>query len=164
MKKLWALALLGITLAGCQEVKTEQTTLPLSLSGEMLFSGANTLQMPAENDLETLAQSLQIGKEQITDIGVAKAQIMLTDAQAQITESLLLQIVSNQQELTTIGTLNPLPEANTFSLSLAEEIDLKPYFSDDAPPTYVLDLNLSEDFMDEMVVKGELTLDINYNP
>ncbi|MCA1752185.1 MAG: hypothetical protein LC670_10415 [Flavobacteriales bacterium] len=87
----------------------------------------------------------------------------MSETQAAITESLLLQVVSNNKSLVTAGTLSPLTEdAASLDLNVAEDIDLMPYLSDEGC-TWVLDLNLSEDFMDEMTVNGTLTLRVEYS-
>jgi hypothetical protein len=162
MKKLIALLGLSLSLAGCADLSTQEKTINLNLTGEMLFSGANTLQMPVATSAESLAQEVNVVANNLSAIGVGKAIIELTGDQAAITESLLLQIVSNNQEMTTLGTLSPLPNGTKFELRLAEEIDLLPYLNDEGA-TWVLDLNLTEDFLDEMQVKGKLALTIKYS-
>jgi hypothetical protein len=117
--------------------------------------------MPVATSAESLAQEVNVVANNLSAIGVGKAIIELTGDQAAITESLLLQIVSNNQEMTTLGTLSPLPNGTKFELRLAEEIDLLPYLNDEGA-TWVLDLNLTEDFLDEMQVKGKLALTIKY--
>ena len=161
MKKLIALLGLSLSLAGCADLSTQEKTINLNLTGEMLFSGANTLQMPVVTSAESLAQEVNVVANNLSAIGVGKAIIELTGDQAAITESLLLQIVSNNQEMTTLGTLSPLPNGTKFELRLAEEIDLLPYLNDEGA-TWVLDLNLTKDFLDEMQVKGKLALTIKY--
>jgi len=142
-------------------MSSAEQTLSLELTGEMLFSGANTLSMQANTSAISLAEGLNIEAEKLVSVGVLEAIIELDAEQKQITESLLLQIVSDQEEMTTIGTLSPLPEGNAFSLNLANEMDLLPYLKDEGT-TWVLDLNLSEDYMGEMIVPAELNLVINY--
>jgi hypothetical protein len=161
MKRIIPILFLGF-LMGCQSVLTDESQkLSFNLSGDMLFEGANTLQASAEGQLQDLASNLQIDPGNIESIGVSTAQISLGD-NSTIVESLLLQIVSDKLELTTVGTLSPLPEGNSFELSLAEEIDLKPYLASEGA-TWVLDLNLSEDFMDVMEADAELSLKIQYS-
>jgi hypothetical protein len=71
--------------------------------------------------------------------------------------------VSDNKELVTIGTLNPLPEAAQLSLSLAQNTSILPYLKDKGT-TWVLDLNIAEDYMDEMVVNAKLKLSVDYIP
>lgn len=162
MKKLIALVGLSLSLAGCANLSTQEKTIDLNLTGDMLFSGANTLQMPVNTSSESLAQEVDVVAKDLAEIGVSTATIELTGDQAAITESLLLQIVSNNQEMTTLGTLSPLPEGTKFDLQLAEEIDLLPYLKDEGA-TWVLDLNLTEDFLEQMQVKGQLVITIKYS-
>lgn len=137
--------------------------MELRLSGDMLFEGSNTLQMPAEMSPAKIAEKLSVEVKNLKKIGVSKASLSMRDDQAAITESLLLQVVSNNKSLVTAGTLSPLTEdASSLDLNVAEDIDLLPYLSDEGC-TWVLDLNLSEDFMDEMTVNGTLTLRVEYS-
>jgi hypothetical protein len=87
----------------------------------------------------------------------------LDDSSREITESLLLQLVSDNQMLITIGTLSPLPSGNAMTLSLSEDTSILPYLKDDGL-TWVLDLNINEDQMDEMNVLGTLSLTVDYIP
>jgi len=162
MRNLFIASLLLVVLAGCQTLAVnEETSIPLQLSGEMLFEGSNTLQMASVTTPEALAQSLSVETSQIKEVGVASARIEFPAEEAKIAESLLLQIVSNNRDLVTIGTLSPLPSGTSFDLKLAENIDLLPYFKDEGC-TWVLDVNLSEDLMDDLSVAGSLRLQIRY--
>ncbi len=159
--KPFSFLLLLLVFTGCAKLSTETKTIDLQLSGDMLFSGANTLQMPVQTTTQSLAGTLNLEESQLKNIGLNKATIRLTEEQKAITESLLLQIVSANNEMLSLGTLNPLPEGTEFELNLAEEVDLLPYLNDE-DATWVLDLNLSEDYMDEMKVSGQLELNVNY--
>ncbi len=146
----------------CQSYTTDESeVINLDLTGEMLFEGSNTLQMRAVTKPSQIAEKLAIKEENLKHIAVSKAILKMEEEEAGIAESLLLQIVSDHNDLTTIGTLNPLPEGKEFELSLAGEIDLLPYLKDSGC-TWVLDMNINNDFMDEMHVKGALNLKIDY--
>lgn len=76
-------------------------------------------------------------------------------------ESLLLQIVSNKNKVVALDTLSILEDNTSFYLNAAEEMNLLPFMKDDGA-AWVLDVNLSEDIMDEMKAMADLTLTINY--
>ncbi|MGB0178214.1 MAG: hypothetical protein ACPF9D_13690, partial [Owenweeksia sp.] len=92
--KPFSFLLLLLVFTGCAKLSTETQTIDLQLSGDMLFSGANTLQMPVQTTTQSLAGSLNLEENQLKNIGLHKATIRLTEEQKAITESLLLQIVS----------------------------------------------------------------------
>jgi len=158
------IAFFGIAVYACSpSVSTEKVKMELSLVGEMLFEGANSLQYSNENQLAEIAAEVGVDEEAVEGITVSEVTIELDDLTRPITESLLLQVVSDNQELVTIGTLNPLPEGQVFTLSLAETTSILKYLKDSGT-TWVLDLNITEDYMDEMTVDGSLDLTIDYIP
>jgi len=158
------LAFLGILLSSCgPSVSTETVDIELKLTGEMLFEGSNSLQYANGHQLADLAGTIGTDIAAIQNVLVSNVVIGLDDSSRQITESLLLQVVSDNHELVTIGTLKPLPEGNTFTLSLAEDTSILPYLNDEGT-TWVLDLNITADYMDEMVVSGKITLNVEYIP
>lgn len=161
MKK-WAfgLLLLGV-MAGCAKTSSAEKKIDTVVSGEMLFSGPNSLQAAVYTSTEALAKELQIEALAIKSIGISGIQVTLAEDQAAIAESLLLQIVSNNNEMMALGSLSPLASGMSFELQVAEEVDLLP-FLEDAGATWVLDVNLSEDIMDEMQASIELSLTVNY--
>lgn len=135
----------------------------LALSGEMLFEGANTLQFSGELQLEAITSELDINSESLERAVLSSAVLTLDNPSRAITESLLLQVVSNNNELITIGTLSPLPAGNEMTLTLAEETSILDYLKDDGL-TWVLDLNLTADHMDEMNIFAAIGLNIDYLP
>tara|TARA_R110000868_G_scaffold299398_2_gene559696 strand:- start:92 stop:622 length:531 start_codon:yes stop_codon:yes gene_type:complete len=150
-----------IALAACSaDLAQLEVEKNLMLQGEMLFEGANTLTMENDQDLITLIEEAGLTTDQVETVGISEAKITLSSSEKSIAESLLLQIVSDNNELITLGTLNPLPEGAIVDLKLAEEIDLKPYL-EDSGCTWVLDLNLSGD-ADEMAIKSKIKLVVNY--
>lgn len=156
--------LLSFWLVSCgPTTKNESVEIELKLTGEMLFEGANTLQVSGENQLTKLGNELGVEASAIKNVSVSAAVIELDDSSKEITESLLLQLVSDNNELFTIGTLSPLPDGNNLSLSMAENTSILPYLEDDGL-TWVLDLNINEDHMEEMIVTGILTLIVDYIP
>ncbi|MCZ4410476.1 hypothetical protein O3Q51_16790 [Cryomorphaceae bacterium 1068] len=137
--------------------------MDLALSGDMLFEGANTLQFSGESQLEVITSELNINSEALESALVSSAILTLDDPTRAITESLLLQIVSDNNELITIGTLSPLPEGNKMTLSLAEEPAILNYLKDEGT-TWVLDLNITEEHMDEMNISAAVSLNVDYVP
>ncbi|TXC85456.1 hypothetical protein [Luteibaculum oceani] len=160
MMRILSLAL-ALVLFSCATVEQAEQSVEISLSGEMLFSGANTFQTPMELSEAELLEKANLPESQIKSIGVKSVEIQLDSTQRAIMESVLLQVVSDNQEMISIGTKSPLPDGTNFELSLAEEIDLLPYASD-AGATWVLDANLTEDYMDLMSVNAKVNLVINY--
>ncbi|PTM02727.1 MAG: hypothetical protein DA405_12415 [Bacteroidetes bacterium] len=151
-----------IALAACSaDLAQLEVEKNLMLQGEMLFEdAANTLTMDNDQDLITLIEEAGLTTDQVESVGISEAKITLSSSEKSIAESLLLQVVSDNNQLITLGTLNPLPEGAIVNLKLAEEIDLKPYL-EDSGCTWVLDLNLSGD-ADEMAIKSKIKLVVNY--
>ena len=154
----------GLLLSSCGPTASSKTLdLDLRLTGEMLFEGANSLQYADENQLKDLVRTLDTEVSAIQEITVTKVVIRLDDSTKQIAESLLLQVVSDNNEMMTVGTLNPIPDEEELILSLAESPSILSYLKDSGT-TWVLDLNIAEDYMDEMVVEGKLTVNVKYIP
>lgn len=161
MKKIAIILLLLGSVIACTSTSSVEKSITTVVAGEMLFSGPNSLQAPVATSVNSLAEDLSIEASQLKSIEVSAIQISLADEQADIAESLLLQIVSNNQEMTALGTLSPLENGMNFDLNIAEETDLLPFIEDDGA-TWVLDVNLSEDVMEEMRATANLNLTIKY--
>jgi hypothetical protein len=161
MRKFLYLALVPMFFA-CQSTVTDQSqSISFQVSNDMLFSGPNSLQGEGTLDLVTLAENIGAQSENIKMITVSEAKIGMAPSGQAITESLLLQIVSNKNDLKTVGTLSPVPAEGNLQLNLAQDMDLLPYLKDEGM-AWVLDLNLTEDHMDMMRAKGEVKLNIEY--
>jgi len=145
----------------CTSNTRVEKNISTTVSGEMLFTGPNSLQAPVSNSASALAEELNIDVADLSSIGVSAIEVSLLEEQAGIAESLLLQIVSNNNEMMTLGTLSPLEGGTSFELKVAEETNLLPYMKDQGA-TWVLDVNLSEDIMDEMQAIVDLTLTITH--
>ncbi len=161
MKKFLLWALVPLFMACQSNVQDDSQRLSATLSGDMLFEGANTLQGSSETTIESIAQAIGCKVEAIQSIGVKTVEVEMNAEDHTITESLLFQVVSNNQELSSIATLSPLPDSNLLKMQVAEEIDLAPYLKDEGL-TWVMDLNLTEDHMDPMTAQANLTLLVNY--
>lgn len=156
--------LILLLLQGCASTELDDGfTANLEMSGDMLFEGSNTLQMQSITTPEALASHAGTEPGKLKQVSVNSAQFQMSAEHAAITESLLLQVVSDNNALVTVGTLSPLSDPNALSLSLSEDMDLLPYLKDTGC-TWVLDLNLSEDYMDELKASGSLKLSIAYTP
>ena len=148
-------------LIGCGPTTSVEKDISTVVSGEMLFSGPNSLQAPVSLSPASLAEDLSIQQDDLKSIGLSDIQVTLAEEQAEIAESLLLQIVSNNNEMMALGTLSPLEKGTNFTLNVAEETDLLPFIEDEGA-TWVLDVNLSEDIMDEMKATVDLKITINH--
>lgn len=146
---------------GCSSSSTSEKSITTEVTGEMLFSGPNSLQAPVSVSVDGLAEELNLEPSDLKRIGISGIRVTLDGEQAELSESLLLQIVSNNTEMEALGTLSPLGEGNSFDLNVAEEVNLLPFLKDDGA-TWVLDVNLSEDIMDEMKATAELSLTIKH--
>lgn len=161
MRNLGLCLLAAVITIGCTNTSSVEKSITTTVTGEMLFSGPNSLQAPVANSPNSMAEELSIPASDLSSIEISGIQISLADEQASIAESLLLQIVSNNHEMTALGSLSPLENGLSFELNLAEETDILPFIEDEGA-TWVLDVNLSEDIMDEMKATAELKLMINY--
>lgn len=127
----------------------------------MLFDGANTLQAPAAITIESLSKMVGVKAEAIKKVGVKKAQVEILKNQVPMVESLLLQVVSNNNSLITVGTLSPVDKQGLLTLSLAEEIDVYPYLKDEGC-TWVLDANIATDDAIDLSLAGILGLEVYF--
>lgn len=161
MRKYLIWAVLPLFMACQSTVSNSDQSVSFAVSGDMLFEGPNTLQGEGSLDLVTLAENIGAEPTAIKSVKASAAKVALENPQQAITESLLLQIVSNNMDLKTVGTLSPVPAEGILQLNMAQDLDLLPYMEDEGM-TWVLDLNLSEDHMDVMKAKGDIALVIEY--
>ncbi len=150
--------IMAMALSACSaELDIETVEMELELTGDMLFEGSNTLQYSGADQLTEAAGLAGVAEGTVKAVHVDIATIELRGASREITESLLLQIVSDNKELVTIGTLNPLPKGDLLTLTLAEDPEILPYLKDSGT-TWVLDLNITEDHMDELIITAKVQL------
>lgn len=144
LKTILPLCLIVLCLA-CSEPVKESYNQTVSASGEFLFEGPNTLQGPLNLSSEDIAVSLDISAEAIKGVVLSDCSIRLSDeANREIVESFLVQIVSDKLELVSLATLNPVPESGEIVLSVNQEVDILPYLQDNTA-TLVVDSNLKSD-------------------
>lgn len=162
MNRLLLLFVIPLVAMSCASTQSDQSmTIELSLAGDMLFEGSNTLQTPSNMSLAEVAAHVSAAEENVKSVGIGSATLSMQAEHAELTESLLLQIVSDNHALTTVGTLSPLTDAGSLKLNLSENIDLLPYLKDSGS-TWVLDMNLRQDFENEIAVSATIALSIDY--
>jgi len=152
------LILVGFFASSCTSYDTNVTSVTTTVTGEMLFQGANTLQ----GDLEELRLELQnqgLSPNTIRGAKVIGVEFVMDGNDASITESMLFQIVSDNFSLKSLGSLNPVPDGESIKMNLAEDTEIIEYLQDEGS-TWVLDLNLSEDHMERMEVQCFLELEV----
>ncbi len=138
------------------EVKLVQAE-PFEVSGEFLFEGPNTLQASNAFSAETL-QKLAQSDAAPTSIKVTKATFQLNGLNAKTIESATLQIVSNNHDMISLGTVSAI-SGNEVVLNMAEETDVTNYLADEGA-TWILDVNLTQDY-DELYLPLQLEFAIN---
>lgn len=157
---VFSILLSGLMMSCAKTTSTEKAILTV-LSGDMLFSGPNSLQASIDISATALAEDLNISASSLKSVDVSGIHISLNEQQASLAESLLLQVVSDNNEMTALGTLSPLNSGMDFDLKVAEEVDILPFLQDQGA-TWVLDINLSDDVMDRMEATAEILLTLNY--
>lgn len=161
MRVLFLSIIIASAIVGCSRTSSIEKDISATVTGSMLFSGPNSLQGAVTVSANALAEEMGITADDMRSISVSAIKVALNPEQAAMAESLLLQVVSSNHELTALGTLSPLDGGNTYQLQVAEETDLLPFLNDEGA-TWVLDINLSEDIMDDMQAEVEIKLAINY--
>lgn len=161
MKLIFKLFLVFLVATSCTKTESHKHSLELKLKGDMLFIGANTLQMPVNQNASALMNEAGLNNQELKAIEIEKISVELNETQHDIIESVLLQVVSDNNDMLTLGTINPIPKGMVFDLSLAEETDLLPYF-EDANATWVMDVNIKEDYMDLMEVGVMVNIDLKH--
>ncbi len=130
---------------------------PISLTGEFLFEGPNTLQV--ENNLTLSDIMAKAGLKGVpASVEVKKASLDLSGVDADWVESATLQVSSKNLDMITIGTISILNGEAT-GITLAEETNIQPYVEDEEM-YWVLDVNLTSD-LDDLSIPLELQLTIN---
>ncbi len=164
MRKIY-IAMIIALLGACATVESDESyESEITLRGEMLFEGSNTLQAEAVLDKKAIAEHLGADPQSISEVKLLEATVEMDEEQLAITESFLLQIVSDNKGLKSLASLSPL-DANSSSqkLGVSEKAELWPHLQDNGS-TWVLDLNLTEDLMDDMQVRAKLRFLISYKP
>ncbi|NQZ78444.1 MAG: hypothetical protein HRT61_20390 [Ekhidna sp.] len=148
--------------ASCSSGETASyETSETSVSGEFLFEGPNTLQGPSTVSLSQIAKDLNISEEKIQEVSLASATIQFANDSLQSTvESALLQLVSDELALISIGTKSPFPATGPVALEVNTEQDILPYLKDSST-TAVVDVNLNQD-LDDLQATITFSLNVKY--
>lgn len=156
------IALLSILLMACgSPLTTTYDWEELTVSGEFLFEGPNTLQGQPGSPLSDIARSIGVDENRIKSITISSAQIILApDSLQSAVESALVQWVSNDLDLVSVATKSPIDQNGTIELDVKQSQDILPYIKD-ANSTLVVDLNLNQD-LDFLEGKVALKLNVTY--
>ena len=163
MKKLIIYSIVSLILTtGCGSGESaEYTADQMIASGEFLFEGPNTLQ--GAFLLSTTDISKELSEEASQLAGIVPSSVTVTlpnDSIRDEIESFLVQVVSDNLPLVTVGTISPLAGGLEQQLAINKELDLLPY-AKDASSTLVVDTNLKSD-QDDLSVMVDIKLNVNY--
>lgn len=153
---------LFLFLVSCESTKEETITwTDITVSGEFLFEGPNTLQGQTSATLKDLLEDKDFSAETVTSATLKSATVTFQpDSLRPAIESALLQFVSDNLELTSVATLNPIPEDGTVTLQVTEETDILEYLKDPST-SIILDVNLDQD-LEELSAVVNLELNVAY--
>lgn len=135
----------------------EQTLSPVSitLTGDFLFEGPNTLQAENSINLEDLKKEASV--EKVNGVRIHKVFIDCQQIDPNLVESATLQITSKNNEMLTLGTVTGLSQSKV-PVTIAEETEIMDYLKDEE--TYwILDVNIAQD-QDELSIPIEIELSV----
>ncbi len=149
-------------LSSCGKINKENLVLePITLSAEgPYFEGPNSFQGKIGLDIIKFLQEKGYKQEQLKDIKIARASVLL-DTLAINIQDLTLQIVSEKESMQKLAFINPLPSGNqNIQLSIAkEQKDLVPYFSEGG--TLILDANFLKEIEQNIYFTLNLELELS---
>jgi hypothetical protein len=91
MKQLAILIASSLVLFGCASTAVnEEQRVSLEFSGDMLFEGSNTLQVPASLSPASIAAELGVPPAALKRVSVTEVLLQMKHDDAAITESLLM--------------------------------------------------------------------------
>jgi hypothetical protein len=163
MKQLSFIAIFAFLLASCASTEEKEVSwTDVTVSGEFLFEGPNTLQGQPQVGLDYFAEQLGVNAENIKSASISSATISFEpDSLTETVESVLLQFVSEDLELVSVATKSPVDaQAGEIALEVTEEVDIFPYLKD-ASTTTVVDVNCSSD-LDQLTASLDLKVKISY--
>jgi hypothetical protein len=130
----------------------------LTVSGEFLFEGPNTLQGNPNPSLEAIAKAVGTEPAKIKKIYLTEAAITFTpDSLSPAAESVLLQWVGTSLDLVALANKSPIEQKGVIQLDIKQDQDILPYIKD-ATSTLVVDVNLNQDLD---YFEGQLALKLN---
>lgn len=160
-KILCAVLAVGL-LASCGSPEVADYSMAdITVSGDFLFEGPNTLQGKPGTAIEEIASELAVKPDDLSAIYLKAATITFDagDQRADV-QSALLQVVSDELELVSVATKSPLPATDPVQLDASQEQDLLPYLKDPTA-TVVVDANLAAD-MDVLSASVSLEFSVEY--
>lgn len=164
MKNSILVALAAFLLVSCAStVEKEVSWTDVTVSGEFLFEGPNTLQGQVKTGVDFFAEKLNVPVENIKSANISSAQIrFIPDTLTGTVESVLLQWVSEELELVSVATKSPVDaQSGGIQLDVTEEVDILPYLKD-ASTTTVVDINCNTD-LDELSAKLDMQVRLTYS-
>ena len=160
------LATLMLFYACAKKIEAESSQESEAVASGPFFAGPNSLIAEKEVKLSQLVGGVELTNEQLKSI-----QLLAVDVELRAIDSIdfsifndaSLSIVSPDQEMISIATLNPIETSEqSIALSASKEADLAEYFKGENY-SLILDLGLKEDlYLDEMGAKIHLKLNITY--
>ena len=139
----------------------EYTMDAVSVSGEFLFEGPNTLQGKPDPVLDDLASKLGVAPEDVKAVYLSGANIRFeTDTLRETIQSSLVQWVSDDLELVSVATKSPLPATDPVDLEISNEQDILPYLKDPTS-SVVVDVNLAQD-LDALTAQVVFVFNVEY--
>ena len=133
----------------------------VTVSGEFLFEGPNTLQGKPDPVLDQIATQLGVTADDVKAVYLSGASISFdADSLRSTVQSALVQWVSDELELVSVATKSPLPESDPVQLETSMEQDLLPYLQD-ATSSVVVDVNLGQD-MEVLSAEVDFVFSVEY--
>lgn len=161
---IYSVALAMLCFVGaCGSTTKETVNISLELSGDgPFFQGPNSLMADYEVKLTELVEGKDLSSSEIKSANLLEAKVDLApNDELSLTdfESASLQMVSENQGMSSVAVLNPISgEGTEMALQTSAEADLAPYLND-GKFTTVLDLGFKNDAFVE-TVKAKLDLKI----
>lgn len=160
------LAALMLFYACAKQAEAEASQEAKAVASGPFFEGPNSLIAEKQVDLAQLLEGVSLTNEQLNSVELLAVNVELRAIDSldfSIFSDASLSIVSPDQEMISIATLNPIEtDGQKIELSASQEADLAEYFKGENY-SLILDLGLKEDvYLDEMGAKINLKLNIKY--
>lgn len=165
LPKIILIATMTLLLSACASTTQESTELNvMTTAGGPFFEGPNSLIAEYEVDMKELLSSEDYTLGDIEKIGIKNVMVELVEEDSTSMSdftSVSLSIVSANEPLTGIATLNPIESTdNVITLSSSEEADLSAFFKE-GKFTLILDWDFkADDYRDEMSSKINMNLNL----
>lgn len=134
---------------------------PITASGEFLFEGPNTLQGKLTTTIKDVCGSLGLHYSDINSAEVSSLTLRIVpDSLRNEVESVLVQLVSDELPLVSVGTLSPLMDQKEQTLKTSGDVNILPYLKDETSMV-IVDANLSSD-LDELATEVIFTFELKH--